>query len=51
MGIPNVPEEGWFTQGLVIPDGLSLLVGFSPNTRSLGSIVWLPSIDPATPTL
>jgi cytochrome bd-type quinol oxidase subunit 1 len=27
MGIPDVPQEGWFTQGLVIPDGLSLLVG------------------------
>jgi cytochrome bd ubiquinol oxidase subunit I len=36
MGIPNVPQEGWFTQGLVIPDGLSLLVGFSPNTQVIG---------------
>jgi cytochrome bd ubiquinol oxidase subunit I len=36
MGIPNVPQEGWFTQGLVIPDGLSLLVGFSPSTTVIG---------------
>src|SRR5215467_4758813 len=36
MGIPNVPAQGWFTQGLVIPDGLSLLVGFSPDTQVIG---------------
>ena len=36
MGIPNVPQEGWFTQGLVIPDGLSFLVGFSANTQVIG---------------
>jgi len=36
MGIPDVPQQGWFTQGLVIPDGLSLLVGFSPNTTVIG---------------
>ncbi len=36
MGIPNVPQQGWFTQGLVIPDGLSLLVGFSPDTQVIG---------------
>ena len=36
MGIPNVPQQGWFTQGLVIPDGLSLLVGFSPDTSVIG---------------
>ena len=36
MGIPNVPQQGWFTQGLVIPDGLSLLVGFNPNTQVIG---------------
>src|SRR6266480_1865839 len=35
-GIPNVPQQGWFTQGLVIPDGLSLLVGFNPNTTVIG---------------
>ena len=36
MGIPDVPQEGWFTQGLVIPDGLSLLVGFNPDTQIIG---------------
>ncbi len=36
MGIPNVPQESWFTQGLVIPNGLSLLVGFSPDTTVTG---------------
>jgi cytochrome bd ubiquinol oxidase subunit I len=36
MGIPNVPQQSWFTQGLVIPDGLSLLVGFSPDTVVTG---------------
>ena len=36
MGIPNVPQQGWFTQGLVIPDGLSFLVGFSANTQIIG---------------
>jgi cytochrome d ubiquinol oxidase subunit I len=36
MGIPNVPQQSWYTQGLVIPDGLSLLVGFSPNTTVQG---------------
>src|SRR5215471_11475244 len=36
MGIPNVPAQGWFTQGLVIPNGLSLLVGFSPDTTVIG---------------
>ena len=36
MGIPNVPQQSWYTQGLVIPDGLSDLVGFSPNTRVIG---------------
>lgn len=36
MGIPNVPQQSWLTQGLVIPDGLSLLVGFSPNTTVTG---------------
>src|SRR6266705_4227242 len=28
MGIPDVPQQSWYTNGLVIPDGLSLLVGF-----------------------
>jgi cytochrome d ubiquinol oxidase subunit I len=42
MGIPNVPQQSWFTQGLVIPDGLSLLVGFSPNTTVIG----LDSVPP-----
>ncbi|TME02907.1 MAG: cytochrome ubiquinol oxidase subunit I [Chloroflexi bacterium] len=36
MGIPNVPQQSWYTNGLVIPDGLSLLVGFSPNTTVEG---------------
>src|SRR6266699_4311411 len=36
MGFPNVPQQSWYTQGLVIPDGLSLLVGFSPNTTVQG---------------
>src|SRR5207302_10243876 len=36
MGIPDVPQQGWFTQGLVIPDGLSFLVGFSANTSVIG---------------
>ena len=36
MGIPNVPQQSWYTQGLVIPDGLSLLVGFSPDTTVQG---------------
>ncbi len=36
MGIPNVAQQSWYTQGLVIPNGLSLLVGFSPNTTVLG---------------
>ena len=36
MGIPNVPQQSWYTNGLVIPDGLSLLVGFSPNTTVQG---------------
>ncbi len=36
MGIPDVPQQSWYTNGLVIPDGLSLLVGFSPNTTVQG---------------
>jgi len=36
MGIPNVPQQSWYTQGLVIPNGLSLLVGFSPDTTVVG---------------
>src|SRR6266700_5106992 len=36
MGFPNVPQQSWYTNGLVIPDGLSLLVGFSPNTTIIG---------------
>jgi cytochrome d ubiquinol oxidase subunit I len=36
MGIPNVPQQSWYTQGLVIPNGLSLLVGFSPDTTVIG---------------
>src|SRR5947209_2725346 len=36
MGIPDVPQQSWLTQGLVIPDGLSLLVDFSPNTTVQG---------------
>jgi len=36
MGFPNVPQQSWYTQGLVIPDGLSLLVGFSPDTTVQG---------------
>jgi cytochrome d ubiquinol oxidase subunit I len=36
MGIPNVPQQTWYTQGLVIPNGLSLLVGFSPDTLVIG---------------
>jgi cytochrome bd ubiquinol oxidase subunit I len=36
MGIPNVPQQSWYTQGLVIPDGLSFLVGFSAKTTVLG---------------
>lgn len=36
MGIPNVPQETWYTQGLVIPNGLSFLVGFSPDTQVIG---------------
>ena len=36
MGIPNVPQQSWTTQGLVIPSGLSLLVGFSPDTTVIG---------------
>ena len=49
MGIPNVPQQSWYTNGLVIPDGLSLLVGFSPNTTVKGSTPFLPMIDPAIP--
>jgi cytochrome bd ubiquinol oxidase subunit I len=36
MGIPDVPQQSWYTQGLVIPNGLSLLVGFSPDTTVVG---------------
>lgn len=36
MGIPNVPQQSWYTQGLVIPNGLSFLVGFSGNTSVIG---------------
>jgi cytochrome d ubiquinol oxidase subunit I len=36
MGIPNVPQQSWYTQGLVIPNGLSWLVGFSGNTPVIG---------------
>ena len=36
MGIPNVPQQGWYTQGLVIPNGLSFLVGFSGSTTVIG---------------
>src|SRR6266567_5979837 len=36
MGFPNVPQQSWYTQGLVIPDGLSLMVGFSPDTPVQG---------------
>ncbi|HEY7414133.1 MAG TPA: cytochrome ubiquinol oxidase subunit I [Ktedonobacteraceae bacterium] len=36
MGIPDAQTQTWITQGLVIPDGLSLLVGFSPNTVVTG---------------
>jgi cytochrome bd ubiquinol oxidase subunit I len=36
MGIPNVPQQSWLTQGLVIPNGLSLLVGFSADTNVIG---------------
>jgi cytochrome d ubiquinol oxidase subunit I len=41
MGIPNVPQQAWYTNGLVIPDGLSLLVGFSPDTNVIGLVSWL----------
>jgi cytochrome d ubiquinol oxidase subunit I len=43
MGIPNVPQQSWYTNGLVIPSGLSLLVGFSPNTTVTG----LNSVSPS----
>ncbi|MBV9232251.1 MAG: cytochrome ubiquinol oxidase subunit I [Chloroflexi bacterium] len=36
MGIPDAQNETWITQGLVIPNGLSLLVGFSPDTVIIG---------------
>lgn len=36
MGIPDVPQQSWYTQGLVIPNGLSDLVGFSPDTTVIG---------------
>ncbi len=36
MGIPDVPQQSWYTQGLVIPNGLSDLVGFSPDTTIIG---------------
>ncbi len=36
MGIPDAQNETWITQGLVIPNGLSLLVGFSPETVVIG---------------
>jgi cytochrome bd ubiquinol oxidase subunit I len=36
MGIPNVPQQTWTTSGLVIPDGLSFLVGFSGKTTVIG---------------
>jgi cytochrome bd ubiquinol oxidase subunit I len=36
MGIPNVPQQSWLTQGLVIPNGLSLLVVFSADTNVIG---------------
>jgi cytochrome bd ubiquinol oxidase subunit I len=36
MGIPNVPQQTWTTPGLVIPNGLSDLVGLNPNTKVIG---------------
>jgi cytochrome d ubiquinol oxidase subunit I len=36
MGIPNVAQQSWLTNGLVIPDGLSLLVGLNPDTTVIG---------------
>ena len=36
MGIPNVAQQSWITNGIVIPNGLSLLVGFSPDTTITG---------------
>jgi cytochrome bd ubiquinol oxidase subunit I len=36
MGVPDVPQQSWYTQGLVIPNGLSWLVGFSPDTTVTG---------------
>jgi cytochrome d ubiquinol oxidase subunit I len=36
MGIPDARTQTWITQGLVIPDGLSLLIGFTPSTVVIG---------------
>jgi cytochrome d ubiquinol oxidase subunit I len=36
LGIPDASSQTWITQGLSIPDGLSLLVGFSPDTVIVG---------------
>src|SRR6266566_1901587 len=51
MGIPNVPQESWFTQGLVIPNGLSLLVGFSPDTTVTGLNTVAASSRPSDPLI
>ncbi|HEY6412021.1 MAG TPA: cytochrome ubiquinol oxidase subunit I, partial [Ktedonobacteraceae bacterium] len=50
MGIPNVPQQSWYTNGLVIPDGLSLLIGFSPNTTVQG-LNTVPANDRPSDTL
>jgi cytochrome bd ubiquinol oxidase subunit I len=36
MGVPNVPQQDWSSSGLVIPNGLSDLVGLNPTTTVIG---------------
>jgi cytochrome d ubiquinol oxidase subunit I len=51
MGIPNVPQQSWYTQGLVIPSGLSLLVGFRPDTTVIGLNSVPASDTPGVPAI
>ncbi len=51
MGIPNVPQQSWYTQGLVIPNGLSFLVGFSADTNVIGLNSAPPNDGPSDPLI
>jgi cytochrome d ubiquinol oxidase subunit I len=47
MGIPDAQTQTWITNGLVIPNGLSLLVGFSPSTTIIGLNTVVPNDRPS----